>query len=123
MGLTDPDGNPIPADDPRLPSVEETAQAKAHAEALIVRVNQMGAGIALDVLDVRAKVESLVSLMVPPDETNPIRRLYLHRIEVFRGQIMEGIVAEIEEARKRATGLTVATPNQVPKFPDLLKKG
>ena len=103
MGLTDENGDPIPADDPRLPGPDQTAAETAKAEALKVRLAQSGVTVLDDILDTRAKVEALVQMFVPPGDETPIRRLFLHRVEAAKvrllGEIMEDVKAQAVKAR------------------------
>lgn len=102
MGLTDEHGDPIPADDPRLPSAEDTAAMTAQAQAMVVRLNQQGIVVQGDILELRATVKALVQMFVPPTDETPIRRLFLHRVEAAKVSILEEIAAEIREAQVKA---------------------
>ena len=102
MGLTDENGDPIPADDPRLPTADQTAEKTAQAEALKVRLAQSGVTVLNDILDTRAKVEALVQMFVPPTEDAPIRRLFLHRVEAAKVMILEEIIEDVKAQQAKA---------------------
>lgn len=107
MGLTDADGNPIAADDPRLPTPEETAELHGRADALIQAAAQSGVSILPDILDVRSKTDALVATLIPPMEDHPARRVYEHRRAEARLRIVGEVLAEFEAAR-RGPALTIA---------------
>lgn len=118
MGLTDEKGDPIPADDPRLPSAEDTAEKARQAEAMVIRLAQRGVNILPDILEVRAEVAALVQTFVPPDPETPIRRLFLHRVEAAKVSILEEIARDIQEAQTKAR---LVVPEMAPTSPLIVK--
>lgn len=114
--LTDPEGNPIPADDPRLPTVESVASIKAEADRAQAVVEANGGQIG-PMLDLEAQVKALASLLIPPDEDHPMRRIFEHRRHEHRRDVLRKIVEEMQEA---AMGPRLVIPGaSIPK--DLLR--
>lgn len=105
--LTDDQGNPIPADDPRLPSAEDLAELQAQV-AKLAQVIEANGGQIGPLLDVQAKVETLVSLFVPPDPETPVRRLFEIRVAEKKRDVLIRIIEDMQEAR---TGPRLLIPN------------
>lgn len=105
--LTDPEGNPIPADDPRLPSLEDIAAIKAEADKGQAVIEANGGQIG-PLLDLEAQVKALVSMFVPPDENDPRARIFQVRRHSHRRDTLRTIIQEMQEAR---TGPRLLIPN------------
>lgn len=114
--LTDPEGNAIPADDPRLPTLDAIAEVKAQADKAQAVVEANGGQIG-PLLDLEAQVKALVSMFVPPDENDPRARIFQSRRHAHRLETLEVIIREIQQA---AAGPRLVVPGaSIPK--DLLR--
>lgn len=103
--LTDPSGAPVPADDPRIPTAEAIEEVRVQADqaAAVLAAN----GIQVDALvTLEAKVDALVSLMVPPE--GPVRSLYEHRLQTKRGETFARMI-EAAQAAQRGPALQIAS--------------
>lgn len=104
MPITDPAGNPIPEDDPRIPSDEAIAELAHDADkaALVLSAN----GLNVDALvTLEAKVDALASVLVPPE--GPARRLFEYRVHQKRLAELTKMIRAAQEA-KRGPALQVA---------------
>ena len=96
--LTDDQGNPIPEDDPRLPSASDLAQLQAQV-AKMVQVVEANGGQIGPLLDIQAQVETLVTLFVPPDPESPVRRLFEIRVAEKKRDVLMKIIEEMRDAQ------------------------
>lgn len=96
MPLTDPEGNPIPEDDPRLPTPEAIAAITAAADEKVAMMAKAGVQLSpLVALD--AQVHALVSLMVPPE--GALRLVFEHRVQERRHAILDQMAQDIQQAK------------------------
>lgn len=102
--LTDENGDPIAADDPRLPSADDTRTLAERADALLAAIANAGVNPE-PMVTVTAQIDSLVSLMVPP--SGPVHDLFVHRVHEARVRTLERIADQIAEARSTSK-LTIA---------------
>lgn len=108
MPLTDPDGNPIPEDDPRLPTPETVAAITASAQEKIGAMARAGIQLSpLVTLD--AQVSALVSLMVPPD--GGLRLVFEHRVQERIHAILDQMAVDLRDAQ---TGPALQVASTVP---------
>lgn len=105
--LTDPEGNAIPENDPRLPTAQDLEDLQGQV-AKMVQVVEANGGQIGPLLDVQAQVETLVSLFVPPDPETPIRRLFEMRVAERKRDVLMAI---IEDMREAAAGPRLLIPN------------
>lgn len=97
MPMTDPEGNPIPADDPRLPTLAAIQDIQRTADKAQDVIEANGGQVG-PLVDLEAQVKALVSLLVPPDEDNPMRRIFEFRRQEHRQTVLVQIVREMQEA-------------------------
>lgn len=97
--MTDQDGNPIPEDDPRLPSDEDVTAALRRASALLAEVQASGVNPE-PIATLAAQIDALVAILVPPD--GPVRRLFHKKVQENRAATFERIL------KARGPSLTVA---------------
>lgn len=114
--LTDDQGNPIPEDDPRLPSAQALMDLQGMVAKLQSVVEANGGQIG-PLLDIQAQVETLVSLFVPPAEDDPVHRLFQIRVAERKRDVLQGIIEEMHAAR--SPRLLVPTGSTIPQ--DLLR--
>lgn len=98
--LTSPSGDPIPADDPRLPRPSQIDQQKAAADELATAAEKMtGRSFGVKV-DADARLDALVSLFVPPE--GPVRLLFEFRVQENRAKAYLEIIEAAQRVKAQA---------------------
>lgn len=99
--MTDDKGNPIPEDDPRLPSPESTQALHDQAEAAKAFLEAQGATLG-PLVELEARVMALEGLLVNPDPTSAARRLFEYRLQKSRVEVLGGLAKKVKDARDAA---------------------
>ena len=97
--LTDSAGNPIPADDPRIPRPSMIAAEKETADALQALVRQIP-GSRIQEAELAARVDALISVLVPPE--GAARSIFDFRVQENRGANYARILEAYQAAKAEA---------------------
>lgn len=98
MALRTPGGDEVAEDDPRLPSPRQTEFLRQQADVLAARLSQVTGADLGPLVDVEARVDALVSLLVPPE--GAMRVLYEHRVQQARHDLLVRVAKMVEEAKR-----------------------
>lgn len=98
MGLVDESGNPVDESTLRLPSPEDTILVHRQADGIQQAIEAAVGQSVGPLVDLQAQVEALVSLTVPPDGDNPVRRMFEHRRQARRLLLLQEIAQDVRDA-------------------------
>ena len=109
--LTDPSGNPVPEDDPRIPRPSQIAKEREAANLLRDTVRESIPGARIQEAELAARVDALISLLVPPD--GPTRAIFEFRVEENRGANFVRILEAWRAAKAEAERPRLVVPDVV----------
>lgn len=101
MPMTDAQGNPIPEDDPRLPTREATLALRDQADTIKTRLENLGTPLG-PLVEIEATLKALEGLLVNPDPDSAVRRLFEHRLQTARVEVLGEVAKMVHDAKKAA---------------------